>query len=221
MVEDINRLILDTLDSYIEKYGALVGYLGSNGDALGPPPSDPAPPDLGADAISLQVELCPFHARPMILTVLLFVMSQTPVFQDNPASGMSFGGILTDVLDAPYEAGDSVFVQFVGYVKQISKCLVRRSLLCSCRANPRVRASRISLKYVYCSLGILQNNLRLEGTFLTVDRLEKDTWVTVRTDSHPSTTYTWMQTNTVSTSSGSALSVREPYEHDNVLTAYL
>ncbi|ELU36769.1 ceramidase [Rhizoctonia solani AG-1 IA] len=48
-------------------------------------------------------------------------------------------------------------------------------------ANPRVR----------------RNNLRLEGTFLTIDRLTGSTWSTYRTDSHPSTKFRWTRTNTV------------------------
>ncbi|KLO12559.1 Neutral/alkaline nonlysosomal ceramidase [Schizopora paradoxa] len=37
-----------------------------------------------------------------------------------------------------------------------------------------------------------RNNLRLEGTFLSVDRLGPgDEWTTVRSDSHPSTTFEW------------------------------
>ncbi|KAF8120532.1 Neutral/alkaline nonlysosomal ceramidase [Boletus edulis] len=40
-----------------------------------------------------------------------------------------------------------------------------------------------------------RNNLRLEGTFLTVDQLMDGAWTTVRTDSHPSTIYEWKRTN--------------------------
>lgn len=40
-----------------------------------------------------------------------------------------------------------------------------------------------------------RNNLRLEGTFLTVNRLINGEWVVVRTDSHPSTTYQWNRTS--------------------------
>ncbi|KAL6304955.1 Neutral/alkaline nonlysosomal ceramidase [Sparassis latifolia] len=41
------------------------------------------------------------------------------------------------------------------------------------------------------------NNLRLEGTFLYVERLLDGQWSPVRTDSHPSTTFEWLRTNTV------------------------
>ncbi|KDN46829.1 hypothetical protein RSAG8_03906, partial [Rhizoctonia solani AG-8 WAC10335] len=42
-----------------------------------------------------------------------------------------------------------------------------------------------------------RNNLRLERTFLTIDRLTSSTWTTYRTDSHPSTKFRWARTNTV------------------------
>jgi len=42
-----------------------------------------------------------------------------------------------------------------------------------------------------------RNNLRLEGTFLTVDQLVSGQWKTVRSDSHPSTIYQWVRTNTI------------------------
>ncbi|KIM36782.1 hypothetical protein M413DRAFT_20430 [Hebeloma cylindrosporum] len=42
-----------------------------------------------------------------------------------------------------------------------------------------------------------RNNLRLEGTFLTVDQLVSGQWKTVRTDSHPSTVYKWVRTNLI------------------------
>ncbi|GLB38061.1 putative neutral/alkaline non-lysosomal ceramidase, C-terminal [Lyophyllum shimeji] len=42
-----------------------------------------------------------------------------------------------------------------------------------------------------------RNNLRLEGTFLTVDQLVSGQWKAIRSDSHPSTTYQWLRTNTV------------------------
>ncbi|KAG8791726.1 hypothetical protein FRC12_008258 [Ceratobasidium sp. 428] len=41
-----------------------------------------------------------------------------------------------------------------------------------------------------------RNNLRLEGTYMTVDQLVGGTWQTVRTDSHPSTKFGWLRTNT-------------------------
>ncbi|KAH0578233.1 hypothetical protein H2248_004012 [Termitomyces sp. 'cryptogamus'] len=42
-----------------------------------------------------------------------------------------------------------------------------------------------------------RNNLRLESTFLTVDRLVDGQWKAVRSDSHPSTTYQWVRVNTI------------------------
>lgn len=42
-----------------------------------------------------------------------------------------------------------------------------------------------------------RNNLRLEGTFWTVDKLVGNTWTPVRSDSHPSTRYEWLRTNEI------------------------
>ncbi|EGO00524.1 hypothetical protein SERLA73DRAFT_178361 [Serpula lacrymans var. lacrymans S7.3] len=42
-----------------------------------------------------------------------------------------------------------------------------------------------------------RNNLRLEGSFLSVDYNVADQWSMVRTDSHPSTIYRWNRTSTV------------------------
>ncbi|THH07802.1 hypothetical protein EW145_g3130 [Phellinidium pouzarii] len=42
-----------------------------------------------------------------------------------------------------------------------------------------------------------RNNLRLEGTFLTVDQLASGKWTTVKSDSHPSTTYQWVRNDTI------------------------
>jgi neutral ceramidase len=42
-----------------------------------------------------------------------------------------------------------------------------------------------------------RNNLRLEGTFLSIDHLVSGEWQTFRSDSHPSTTYSWVQTSTI------------------------
>jgi len=123
-----------TLEAYIDKYSSLVPYLGDTD--LGDPSSDDAPPDLSAEAISLQ----------------------TGVIVDHPPLGKNFGNVLKDV-SGPYTAGQTVFAQFVG-------------------ANPR-------------------NNLRLEQTFLTVDKLSGSEWSTYRTDSHPSTIYQWERTSTV------------------------
>ncbi|TFY76333.1 hypothetical protein EWM64_g7679 [Hericium alpestre] len=126
-----------TLDAYIDKYGSLVSFLADNATGA-MPASDPAPPDLSSEAITLR----------------------TPVVLDSPPSGKNFGDVLADVSTTTiYHAGDTVNVQFVG-------------------ANPR-------------------NNFRLEGTFLTVDQLVSGSWTAVRSDSHPSTTYQWNRTNTL------------------------
>lgn len=42
-----------------------------------------------------------------------------------------------------------------------------------------------------------RNNLHLEGTFLTVDQLVSGNWISVRSDSHPSTLYQWTRTSTI------------------------
>ncbi|KAJ7683523.1 Neutral/alkaline nonlysosomal ceramidase [Mycena rosella] len=42
-----------------------------------------------------------------------------------------------------------------------------------------------------------RNNLRLEGTFLSVDQLVSGAWTPVRSDSHPSTTYQWTRVSTI------------------------
>ncbi|KAF7316474.1 Neutral ceramidase [Mycena indigotica] len=42
-----------------------------------------------------------------------------------------------------------------------------------------------------------RNNLRLEGTFLSVQQLASGAWKAVRSDSHPSTTYQWVRVNTI------------------------
>ncbi|KAJ6616808.1 Neutral/alkaline nonlysosomal ceramidase [Mycena sp. CBHHK59/15] len=42
-----------------------------------------------------------------------------------------------------------------------------------------------------------RNNLRLEGTYLSVDHLVSGAWEAVRSDSHPSTTYQWTRESTV------------------------
>ncbi|KAJ6571882.1 Neutral/alkaline nonlysosomal ceramidase [Mycena capillaripes] len=42
-----------------------------------------------------------------------------------------------------------------------------------------------------------RNNLRLEGTFLSVDQLVSGAWKPVKSDSHPSTLYQWTRTSTI------------------------
>ncbi|QRV98314.1 hypothetical protein RhiJN_26333 [Ceratobasidium sp. AG-Ba] len=42
-----------------------------------------------------------------------------------------------------------------------------------------------------------RNDLRLEGTYMSVDQLVGGSWQTVRTDSHPSTKFGWLRTNTI------------------------
>ncbi|KAF7298390.1 Neutral ceramidase [Mycena kentingensis (nom. inval.)] len=42
-----------------------------------------------------------------------------------------------------------------------------------------------------------RNNLRLEGTFMSVEQLVSNAWTAVRSDSHPSTTYQWLRVSTI------------------------
>jgi len=93
---------------------------------------------------------------------------------DNPPPGRGFGDVLVAPL-ATYRAGDTAVVQFVA-------------------ANPRV-SSYIPYLSGRADACRSQNNLRLEQTFLTVDRLQNNAWTVVRTDSHPSTKFEWLRTN--------------------------
>lgn len=97
---------------------------------------------------------------------------------DTAPIGKRFGDVLVDVDNTTYRAGDTVRTQFVG-------------------ANPRVRLACVILCFQVLILVKPKNNLRLESTFLTVDRLVSGQWKTVRTDSHPSTTYQWHKTSSV------------------------
>ena len=76
-----------------------------------------------------------------------------------------------------------------------------------CSANPRVGLSTTEGEVKEDRANVcLQNNLRLEGTFLNVDQLVNGAWTAVRSDSHPSTTYQWTRTSTVRISPLSPLS---------------
>lgn len=91
--------------------------------------------------------------------------------------GHSFGQVLQDVNSIPYSANETVYALFVGANPRVS-CLMQGSINCQ-------------------GLHTLQNNLRLEGTFLTVDRQVNGKWTAVRSDSHPSTVFRWSRTSTV------------------------
>jgi neutral ceramidase len=91
--------------------------------------------------------------------------------------GRSFGQVIRDVNSIPYSAGETVYALFVGANPRVS-CLFKDPINCR-------------------DLHPLQNNLRLEGTFLTVDQQVNGQWTTVRSDSHPSTTFRWKRTSTV------------------------
>ncbi|KAG9094626.1 hypothetical protein FRC07_011281 [Ceratobasidium sp. 392] len=59
---------------------------------------------------------------------------------------------------------------------------------------PYARGQRVTVVFQAANP---RNNLRLEDTYLTVDRLTGNTWSTYRTDSHPSTKFRWTRTNVV------------------------
>ncbi|OJA15101.1 hypothetical protein AZE42_05573 [Rhizopogon vesiculosus] len=108
------------------------------------------------------------------------ISMQNPVIVDHPSIFKDFGDVLIDVESSTYYAGDTVAVRFVG-------------------ANPRASLSPFTDSFhVLTRRQILrQNNLRLEGTFFTVDQQVNGEWVVIKTDSHPSTTYKWNRTSTV------------------------
>lgn len=54
--------------------------------------------------------------------------------------------------------------------------------------------AKVSAKFVGANP---RNNLRLDSTFLTVDRLDSGVWKPVKSDSHPSTVYEWKRDNTI------------------------
>ncbi|KAG8789026.1 hypothetical protein FRC12_013975 [Ceratobasidium sp. 428] len=73
---------------------------------------------------------------------------------------------------------------------------------------PYARGQRVSAVFQAANP---RNNLRLEDTFLTVDRLTGNTWTTYRTDSHPSTKFRWTRTNVVCTMLLPGVSNAKPY----------
>ncbi|KAG8736453.1 hypothetical protein FRC10_009309 [Ceratobasidium sp. 414] len=96
---------------------------------------------------------------------------QTGIVFDATPIGKRFGAALTDVsTTTSYKRGQTVTAVFQG-------------------ANPRAR-------FLFQTNSPL-NDLRLEGTYMTVDQLVGGTWQTVRTDSHPSTKFGWLRTNSV------------------------
>ncbi|KAI0919399.1 hypothetical protein AcV7_006148 [Taiwanofungus camphoratus] len=65
-------------------------------------------------------------------------------------------------------------------------------VLTDVRATPYHAGETVATQFVGANP---RNNLRLEGTFLTVDHLVDGQWTPVRSDSHPSTTFQWSRTN--------------------------
>lgn len=95
-----------------------------------------------------------------------------------------------------YSVGDSVVAQFVGCVLS-SRELSMLTDTVLVLAEP-IQGYDDRYRPLYLSDAFLQNNLRLEETFLTVDQLINNQWTAVRSDSHPSTIFQWTRTSTVS-----------------------
>lgn len=69
------------------------------------------------------------------------------------------------------------------------------SVLANVNSTPYRAGDTVHVQFVGANP---RNNLRLEGTFLTVEQLVSgNQWKVVRTDSHPSTTYRWTRTSTI------------------------
>ncbi|QRV98228.1 hypothetical protein RhiJN_26247 [Ceratobasidium sp. AG-Ba] len=66
------------------------------------------------------------------------------------------------------------------------------SVLTDVNSSAYTRGQRVSAVFQAANP---RNNLRLEDTFLSIDRLAGGTWSTYRTDSHPSTKFRWTRTN--------------------------
>ncbi|QRV84194.1 hypothetical protein RhiJN_12210 [Ceratobasidium sp. AG-Ba] len=66
------------------------------------------------------------------------------------------------------------------------------SVLTDVNSSAYTRGQRVSAVFQAANP---RNNLRLEDTFLSIDRLAGGTWTTYRTDSHPSTKFRWTRTN--------------------------
>ena len=94
---------------------------------------------------------------------------------DGTPSGKKFGDVLVQPLTTPYSAGQTVLAKFQG-------------------ANPRVRRSTKHELQRDADPHSTQNNLHLEGTFLSVERQNGTTWAQYRSDSHPSTKFSWLRT---------------------------
>ncbi|KAG6877927.1 hypothetical protein C0992_008967 [Termitomyces sp. T32_za158] len=68
------------------------------------------------------------------------------------------------------------------------------AVLVDVNSTPYLVGDTVSAQFVGANP---RNNLRLEGTFLTVDQLIDGQWKTVRSDSQPSTIYQWVRVNTI------------------------
>ncbi|KAJ7064710.1 Neutral/alkaline nonlysosomal ceramidase [Mycena amicta] len=68
------------------------------------------------------------------------------------------------------------------------------SVLVDASSTPYKAGQTVSAQFVGANP---RNNLRLEGTFLSVEQLTAGAWKAVRSDSHPSTTYQWLRVSTI------------------------
>ncbi|EKM81296.1 hypothetical protein AGABI1DRAFT_112961 [Agaricus bisporus var. burnettii JB137-S8] len=66
------------------------------------------------------------------------------------------------------------------------------SVLSDVNSSPYRTGETVQVQFVGANP---RSNLRLEGTFLTVEQQSENGWRIVRTDSHPSTIYRWTRTN--------------------------
>ncbi|KAG8862295.1 hypothetical protein FRB96_001874 [Tulasnella sp. 330] len=112
--------------------------------------------------------------------------SMVPFLADNATTSPPPGPEPEDLLDKAISLqkgvvydGTPMFKKFGDIVSDVENDIYRSGRTVSAvfqGANPR-------------------NNLRLEETFLAIQHVVGGTWQTVRTDAHPSTTFTWKRTN--------------------------
>ncbi|KAG9004115.1 hypothetical protein FRB93_010463 [Tulasnella sp. JGI-2019a] len=112
--------------------------------------------------------------------------SMVPFLADNASTSPPLGPEPEDLLDKAVSLQKGVvldraplFKDFGDVITDVANDVYRSGYTASAvfqGANPR-------------------NNLRLEGTFLAIQKVVDGLWETVRTDAHPSTTFTWKRTN--------------------------
>ena len=182
-------MLTDTLDAYIDKYESLVPFIADN--ASGSATSDPAPVDQTSKAISLQV-------RPLIRLTVSLAKIMLRSLITLPYTFLSHPRHLLSWILHLWERS-SVTSSLMW--KQQHTMLETPSPPNSLALTPGyVILSYRRYIFTHAIPGwstCLKNNLRLESTFLTIDQLVSGQWTTVRSDSHPSTTYQWIRTNAV------------------------